>query len=125
MSFSDRPDHGLAVVGRAASVSMPAQVLSALAGIEIEEHMEGRGDAAVRVKRVKIKASDKQTAIMNLARLRSLLPADRLEHSGAITHTVRPEHKIDIEAMDHDEREQLRTLLLKASGNVTDVEDES
>ena len=62
---------------------------------------------------------------MDLAKLRRMLPADRLEHSGSIEHRVVPEeHKIDIQAMDHDEREQLRTLLLKASGDVTDVEEE-
>ena len=62
---------------------------------------------------------------MDLAKIARMLPADRLEHSGTFEHRhVRPEHKIDIEAMDHDEREQLRTLLLKASGDITDVEEE-
>ena len=62
---------------------------------------------------------------MDLAKIARMLPADRLEHSGSIEHRIVPEeHKIDIEAMDHDEREQLRTLLLKASGDITDVEEE-
>jgi phage terminase small subunit len=75
--------------------------------------------------RLKHSAADKRQALMDLAKLMRMLPADRVEHSGSIDHNVRPEHKIDIEAMDHEEREQLRNLLLKASGNVTDVEDES
>jgi phage terminase small subunit len=86
--------------------------------------LSGREDDNGRM-RLKHSAADKRQALMDLAKLMRMLPADRVEHSGAIDHHVRPEHKIDIEAMSHDEREQLRTLLLKASGNVTDVEDES
>jgi hypothetical protein len=49
-----------------------------------------------------------------------MLPPDRLEHTGAggepiaFDVNVRPEHKIDIEAMAPQEREQLRKLLLTA-----------
>ena len=62
---------------------------------------------------------------MDLAKIARLLRADRLEHSGSIEHTVRPEHKIDIEAMAPEEREQLRAILLKAvggQGEASDVE---
>lgn len=115
-------DDGSAVVDL---VGTTKRQLSALAGFEVEEYVEGRGDDAVRVKRVKVKPYDKVNAIMQLAKLRAMLPADRLEHSGHIEHTVKPEHKIDIESMDHEQRELLRTLLLRASGQVTDVDDEN
>jgi hypothetical protein len=72
-------------------------------------------------------ASDKRQALMDLAKMARMLPADRHEHSGSIEHIVKPEHKIDIESMDHDEREQLRTLLLNAvggQGKAVDVEPE-
>lgn len=115
-------DDGSAIVDL---VGTTKRQLSALAGFEVEEYVEGRGPDAVRVKRVKVKPYDKVNAIMQLAKLRALLPADRVEHSGSIDHHVKPEHKIDIESMDHEQRELLRTLLLRASGQVTDVEDEN
>ena len=97
--------------------------MASLKSLEIDERtIDG---AAPGVRKVKISMSDKRQALMDLAKLAYLLPADRLEHSGSIEHVVPEEHKIDIEAMAPEEREQLRTLLLRASGNVTDVEDES
>ena len=97
--------------------------MASLKSVEIDERtIDG---AALGVRRIKISMSDKRRALMDLAKLAYLLPADRLEHSGSIEHVVPEEHKIDIEAMALEEREQLRTLLLRASGNVTDVEDES
>jgi phage terminase small subunit len=90
--------------------------LAALNSIDVEEYTEGRGNGARGVKRIKIKLSNKRQALMDLAKIARMLPADRLEHSGSIEHLVKPEHKIDIEAMDHDEREQLRAILLKAEG---------
>ena len=62
-----------------------------------------------------------------------MLPADRHEHSGpggspiAFDANVKEEHKIDIEAMAPEEREQLRAILLKAvggQGKAIDVEPE-
>lgn len=114
-------DDGSAIVDL---VGTTKRQLSALASFEVEEYVEGRGPDAVRVKRTKVKPSDKQAALMNLAKLRRMLPADRLEHSGSIEHIVKPEHTIDIESMSPEEREQLRRLLLR-TGSVTDVEEES
>ena len=86
--------------------------MASLKSIEIDKHTIE--SAAPGVRRVKISMSDKRRALMDLAKLRRMLPVDRHEHSGSIEHIVKPEHKIDIESMDHDEREQLRTILLKA-----------
>jgi phage terminase small subunit len=97
--------------------------MASLKSIEIDERMiDG---AAPGVRKVKISMSDKRQALMDLAKIARMLPADRLEHSGSIEHHVKPEHKIDIEGMSPEEREQLRTLLLCAGGKVTDVEDQS
>ena len=86
--------------------------MASLKSIEIDERIiDG---VASGVRRIKISMSDKRQALMDLAKLARMLSADRLEHSGAITHTVREEHKVDIESMAHDEREQLRELLLTA-----------
>jgi hypothetical protein len=51
-----------------------------------------------------------------------MMPADRIEHSGG----VQVEHKLDIAALSHEQRDQLRTLLLAArKPTITDVDDES
>jgi hypothetical protein len=86
--------------------------MASLKSVEIDERTIE--NAAPGVRRVKISMSDKRQALMDLAKLRRMLPADRLEHSGSIEHVVRPEHTIDIEGMAPEEREQLRTILLKA-----------
>jgi phage terminase small subunit len=86
--------------------------MASLKSVEIDERMiDG---AAAGVRKVKISLSDKRQALMDLAKIARMLPADRLEHSGSIEHVVRPEHKIDIESMNPEEREQLRETLLTA-----------
>jgi hypothetical protein len=86
--------------------------MASLKSVEIDERtIEG---AAAGVRKVKVSMSDKRQALMDLAKIMRLLPADRLEHSGSIEHAVKPEHKIDIEGMSPEEREQLRALLLTA-----------
>jgi phage terminase small subunit len=95
--------------------------LAALNAFEVHETANGRN--------VKFKLSDKRQALMDLAKIYRMLPADRYEHSGgpiAFDANVKEEHKIDIEAMTPEEREQLRTLLLAAvrKGPITDVEPE-
>ena len=85
-----------------------------MASLKSIETIDG---AAPGVRRIKISMSDKRQALMDLAKLRRMLPADRLEHSGSIEHVVPEEHKIDIESMTPEEREQLRTILLKAGAD--------
>ncbi len=82
-----------------------------MASLKSIEAIDG---AASGVRRIKISMSDKRQALMDLAKLHRMLPVDRHEHSGSIEHVVRPEHTIDIEGMAPEEREQLRTILLKA-----------
>ena len=86
--------------------------MASLKSIEIDERPIAGAAAAVR--RAKISLNDKRQALMDLAKIARMLPADRHEHSGSIEHVVRPEHTIDIEGMAPEEREQLRTILLKA-----------
>ena len=69
------------------------------------------------MRRVKLKISEKRQALMDLAKLTRMMPADRVEHSGSLQH----EYKLNIGALDHDQRDQLRALLLKARGPVTDT----
>ena len=86
--------------------------MASLKSVEIDERTIA--GAAAGVRRIKISLSDKRQALMDLAKIARMLPADRLEHSGSIEHAVKPEHKIDIEGMSPEEREQLRALLLTA-----------
>jgi phage terminase small subunit len=96
--------------------------VASLSGLEIDEYSEGRGDSAKPVRRVKLKFSEKRQALMDLAKLMRMLPADRVEHTGRLQH----EHKLDIAALSHEQRDQLRTLLLAArKPTITDVDDES
>jgi hypothetical protein len=90
--------------------------MASLKSVEIDEcTIDG---AAPGVRKIKIRLSDKRQALMDLAKIARLLPADRLEHSGpgggpiAFDVGVKEEHKIDIEAMAPEEREQLRQTLL-------------
>jgi phage terminase small subunit len=104
--------------------------MASLKSVEIDERTIDGATAGVR--RIKISMSDKRQALMDLAKIARMLPADRLEHSGpgggqiAFDANVREEHKIDIEGMTPEEREQLRTLLLAAmrKGPITDLEPE-
>ena len=101
--------------------------MASLKSIEIDERSIDGAVAGVR--RVKINLSDKRQALMDLAKIARMLPADRYEHSGpgggaiAFDANVKEEHKIDIEAMAPEEREQLRAILLKAVGDRGEASD--
>ena len=92
--------------------------MASLKSVEIDERTIN--GAASGVRRLKISMSDKRQALMDLAKLARMLPADGHEHSGpgggpiAFDVGVREEHKIDIEGMAPEERDQLRELLLRA-----------
>ena len=99
--------------------------MASLKSVEIDDRTIAGTAAGVR--RVKISMSDKRQALMDLAKIARMLPADRLEQTAAIEYVVPEEHKIDIELMAPEEREQLRTLLLNAvggQGEAIDVEPE-
>jgi phage terminase small subunit len=92
--------------------------MASLRSVEIDERtIDG---VAPGVRKIKISLSDKRQALMDLAKIARMLPADRHEHSGpgggpiAFDVDVKEEHKIDIEAMTPEERDQLRELLLTA-----------
>lgn len=100
--------------------------MAALSQIEVHEYTEGRGENAANVKVVKFKAIDKRAALMDLAKIRRMLPADRIEHTGADGAPLMPERVIDVRKLSHEEREQLRLILLGTKRpEVTDVEDTS
>jgi phage terminase small subunit len=91
---------------------------ASLKSIEVDERTIDGAPAGMR--RIKISMSDKRQALMDLAKIARMLSADRHEHSGpgggsiAFDANVKEEHKINIEAMAPEERDQLRELLLTA-----------
>jgi hypothetical protein len=62
-----------------------SEQLASLKSIEINERM------------IESAAPGALAGSMDLAKLARVVPVDHLEHSGSITHTVREEHKVDIE----------------------------
>jgi phage terminase small subunit len=56
---------------------------------------------------VELKGNDKVKALTELAKLARMYPGDRLELSATVEHA----HRIDIEALDVEKREQLRSAL--------------
>ena len=93
--------------------------MASLKSVEIDERtIDG---AAPGVRKVKISMSDKRQALMDLANIACLLPADRHELSGpgGGPIEVKPEHKIDIAALEPEQRYQLRHILLAAKALAT------
>jgi phage terminase small subunit len=97
------------------STATPEQ-LAALTSIELDQYTDGRGANARGVKRVRFKLADKRQALMDLAKLARMLPSERVEHTGGIAQNVPVEgtHKIDVEALTYEQRDQLRDILLAA-----------
>jgi phage terminase small subunit len=93
-----------------------AEQLAALTSIELDQYTDGRGANARGVKRVRFKLADKRQALMDLAKLARMLPSERVEHTGGIAQNVPVEgtHKIDVEALTYEQRDQLRDILLAA-----------
>jgi len=92
--------------------------MAGLAGIDVEEYTEGRGENARGVKKIRVKPGDKKGALVELAKLARMYPAERTEVTGAdggpITAVTlnASQHKIDIEGMTLEERAQLKQTLL-------------
>ena len=73
-------------------------------------------------KGVKYKTHDKLKALDMLARMGQLYPAERLEHTGVNGGPIAHMHTIDIESLEHEQREQLRAVLLALKAKQIEVE---
>ena len=111
--FIAKQDDGSVIIDL--STATPEQ-LAALTSIELDQYTDGRGANARGVKRVRFKLADKRQALMDLAKLARMLPSERVEHTGGIAQNVPVEgtHKIDVEALTYEQRDQLRDILLAA-----------
>ena len=74
----------LARVGRRAGLSDAWLAEAANIDLDAPEDAEALARIGRGVRRVKISMSDKRQALMDLAKLRRMLPADRHDHSGSI-----------------------------------------
>jgi len=57
---------------------------AALQEVTVEDYVDGRGENAREVKRVRFKLADKRAALVDLGRHLGMFK-DRVEHSGALT----------------------------------------
>ena len=73
-------------------------------------------------KGVKYKTHDKLRALDMLARMGQLYPAERLEHTGVDGGPIAHMHTIDIELLEHEQREQLRAVLLALKARQIELE---
>jgi phage terminase small subunit len=73
-------------------------------------------------KGVKYKTHDKLRALDMLARMGQLYPAERLEHTGVDGGPIAHMHTIDIESLEHEQREQLRAVLLALKAKQIEAE---
>jgi hypothetical protein len=70
--------------------------------------------AAVPLSQIELKGGDKIKALELLAKLNRMFPGDRVELSGpgGAPIEVSTTHRIDIASLDHDQRQNLKTLLV-------------
>jgi phage terminase small subunit len=92
--------------------------LAALSSIEREESDSGSGSR----RRNKVKTHDKLRALDMLARILRMYPADRTELTGADGGPIATTHRIDIENLNVEQREQLRAVLLALKARQIEAE---
>lgn len=90
--------------------------LAAIYGIGPERiYREVATVAYMPVEKLEIRGNDKIKALEMLAKLSRMFPGDRVEVSGPgggpIEHVVQADHKMDIEVLDHEQREALKQVL--------------
>lgn len=119
-------DDGSAIVDLSTSTRRQRASISS---IDVEERTIDGSPVGVRRTKLKISLTEKRAALVELARLRRMYPSERVEHTGADGGPlqVQAEHKVDVRSLSHEQRDQLRAILLSTQrkGLVTDVEDES
>jgi phage terminase small subunit len=101
--------------------------MAGLTSIDITERAH-RGETE---RRVKVRLGEKRSALMDLAKVMRMLPADRVEHTGADGGPIEVANslRIDVRALEPEQRAQLQAILLstkkKPEAEITDLEDTS
>ena len=96
---------------------MTAEDWAAIGEVQIEEYLEGRGEDARTVKRIKLKPYDKRAALSDLSKILGL---QKIVHSNDPKNpmpgvVVNGMQQYDLTKLSVDELAQLRALLVKAT----------
>lgn len=87
---------------------------AAISEIVVDEFVEGRGDEARAVKRVRLKLHDKRAALMDMGKHLGMFK-QQVEHTGKDGGPIESRNKVEVSLLSRDEREMLKQLLLLAA----------
>jgi phage terminase small subunit len=90
--------------------------LSTLKSTQVEEYMEGRGEDARVVKKIKVETYDRLSAVKELAKIHGLGTTSKVVHSNDPNNPMPgPVQQYDLNLLSLEEKEQLVALLRKAT----------
>ena len=87
---------------------------AAISEIQVDEYMEGRGEEARPVKKVKLKFHDKRAALMDIGKHLGMFREVKV-HVGPDGGPIQTSNKVEVSLLQKDEREMLKQLLLLAA----------
>jgi len=87
---------------------------AAISEIQVDEYMEGRGEDARPVKKVKLKFHDKRAALMDIGKHLGMF-SHKVELVGKDGGPIQTQNNIEVSLLQRDEREMLKQLLLLAA----------
>jgi phage terminase small subunit len=87
---------------------------AAISEIVVDTYMDGKGDDAREVKRVRLKLHDKRGALMDMGKHLGMF-TQRVEHTGPGGGPIQTANSVEVSLLDRDEREMLKQLLLLAA----------
>lgn len=87
---------------------------AAISEIVVDTYMDGKGEDAREVKRVRLKLHDKRAALMDMGKHLGMF-AQRVEHTGPGGGPIQTKNALEVSLLSRDEREMLKQLLLLAA----------
>jgi phage terminase small subunit len=120
--YNFTPDRIIRELAKIAGVNIADYLNAERTGVDLTKATRDQLAAIASVEAgelgLKIKLADKLKALTELAKLARLYPVDRAEISGVVEH----QHRIDIEVLDNEKREQLRSVLLALKAKQVEAE---
>lgn len=87
---------------------------AAISEVVVDTYMEGKGDEAREVKRVRLKLHDKRGALMDMGRHLGMF-TQRVEVTGKDGGPIQHQSAVEVSLLNREEREMLKQLLLLAA----------
>ena len=87
---------------------------AAISEIVVDEYMEGKGDDARQVKRVRFKLHDKRSALTDIGKHLGMF-REQVEVTGKNGGPIETKNAIEVSLLDREERDILKRLLLAAA----------